>query len=156
MGGTEHLALYAAAMDIPIATAVSVAEMHDALAQFESRDLIVIDTPGCGPRDAASIAHLARLLQAASCNEVHLVLAASLSEWSTRAAARTLAPLAPTRAILTKLDEAGGIGHVLAVAKTANLGIAYTCAGPNVPDNIEAASAARLARRMLDPTPAMD
>ena len=113
----------------------------------------MIDTPGCGPRDAASIAHLARLLQAASCHEVHLVLAASLSDWATRAAAKTLAPLTPTRGIITKLDEAGGIGHILGAAKAANLGIAYTCAGPNVPDNIEAASAARLARRMLDPTP---
>ena len=153
LGGTEHLALYAAAMDIPFATAVSVAETHDVLAQWADRDLIVIDTPGCGPRDSAPIAHLARLLQAASCQEVHLVLAASLSDWSTRAAVRSLAPLAPSRAIITKLDEAGGIGHVLSAASSARLGISYTCAGPNVPDNIEAASAARLARRMLEPTP---
>ncbi len=151
LGGTEHLALYAAAMDIPIATAVSAAEMQAAFAAFADRDLVIIDTPGCGPRDPALVAHLARVLQAAACEEVHLVLAANVCDWGTRAATRSLALLNPTRAIITKLDEAGGIGHILAAARAASLAFAFTCGGPNVPDNIEAASAARLARRMIDP-----
>ena len=51
--------------------------------------------------------------------------------------------------ILTKLDEATGLGNLLPLLRTSRLPLSYLTNGQNVPDDIEAAAADRLARQVL-------
>ncbi len=51
--------------------------------------------------------------------------------------------------ILTKLDEASGMGAILSVARRVNLPISYLTAGQAVPDDIEPAHPRRIARLIL-------
>jgi flagellar biosynthesis protein FlhF len=54
-----------------------------------------------------------------------------------------------TSLMLTKLDEAPGAGAVLTAARRIKLPVSYFTTGQDVPDDIEAASAARAARMVL-------
>ncbi|HVW01640.1 MAG TPA: signal recognition particle protein, partial [Planctomycetaceae bacterium] len=54
-----------------------------------------------------------------------------------------------TSLVLTKLDEASGMGPLLSVARRSSLPISYITTGQNVPDDIEPADAQRLARLVL-------
>ena len=51
--------------------------------------------------------------------------------------------------ILTKLDEATGLGNVLSVLRSSGLPLSYLTDGQNVPDDIQTADAHRLARMIL-------
>jgi flagellar biosynthesis protein FlhF len=51
--------------------------------------------------------------------------------------------------ILTKLDEANGLGNLLPLLRSSRLPLSYLTDGQNVPDDIQTAEAARLAQRIL-------
>jgi flagellar biosynthesis protein FlhF len=51
--------------------------------------------------------------------------------------------------MLTKLDEAPGIGGLLSVLHGCRMPLSYVTTGQNVPDDIAPANARQLARRML-------
>ena len=54
-----------------------------------------------------------------------------------------------TSLILTKLDEANGLGNVLPLVRSSGLPLSYLTDGQNVPDDIQTADARRLARMIL-------
>ncbi len=112
-------------------------------------DLVLIDTAGRSPRDEVKIRELADFLAEARPDEVHLVLSAVAAERSLRAAVERFALVRADRLILTKLDEADGLGGVLAVLGQADRPVSYLTTGQAVPDDIEPADRTRLARLIL-------
>jgi flagellar biosynthesis protein FlhF len=123
--------------------------MRRALDDLASLDLVLIDTAGRSPRDELQIQELKRLLVEARVDEVHLVLSLSASLRSLRASAEKFASANATSLILTKLDEAAGLGSLLALADEVNLPISYLTTGQDVPNDIEPARADRIARLIL-------
>ena len=59
-------------------------------------------------------------------------------------------PLGANRLILTKLDEAPGLGNLLPLVIAGQLPLSYLTDGQNVPGDLEPADADRLARRILE------
>jgi flagellar biosynthesis protein FlhF len=112
-------------------------------------DLVLIDTAGRSPRDEVKIRELAEFLAAAGPDEVHLVLSAAGGEKSLRSAVERFATVHADRLILTKLDEAEGLGGVFSVLVAANRPVSYITTGQAVPDDIEPARRERLARLIL-------
>jgi flagellar biosynthesis protein FlhF len=55
-----------------------------------------------------------------------------------------------TALILTKLDEAPGFGHTLAMLRASQLPLSYLTNGQNVPADIETAEAHRVAQLVLN------
>src|SRR6185503_14089236 len=112
-------------------------------------DLILIDTAGRSPRDELRIQELKSLLTEAQVDEVHLVLSLVSSARSLQATAEKFAPTGATAMILTKLDEAAGLGGLLSVARKVSLPVSYLTTGQDVPDDIEPAQPQRIARLVL-------
>jgi flagellar biosynthesis protein FlhF len=56
------------------------------------------------------------------------------------------------RLIFTKLDEAAAVGVILEVAGRVNLPLSYLTHGQDVPNDIEVATATRLALMMTEPS----
>ena len=75
--------------------------------------------------------------------------AAAGGEKSLRSAVERFATVLADRLILTKLDEAEGLGGVFATLVAANRPVSYITTGQAVPDDIERADRARLARLIL-------
>jgi flagellar biosynthesis protein FlhF len=136
IAAVEQLRTYAEIIDLPLAVANAPSEMRRAIDELGEVDLVLIDTAGRSPRDEVKIRELADFLAAAQPDEVHLVLSAVAGERSLRAAVERFAVAHADRLILTKLDHA-------------DRPVSYLTTGQAVPDDIEPADRARLARLIL-------
>ena len=146
IAAVDQLRTYAEIIDLPMRVVTTPADMRAALDDLAGLDLVLIDTAGRSPRDAEQIAELRDLLEAARPDEVHLVLSLTASRKALAAAADLFRPVAPTAALVTKLDEAGAAGGLLALGREAGLPISYLTTGQDVPDDIEPARPDRLAK----------
>ncbi len=149
IAAVEQLRTYAEIIDLPLAVVNHPGEMARAIEELGSVDLVLIDTAGRSPRDEVKIRELADFLNAAAPDEVHLVLSAVAGERSLRAAVERFSVARADRLIFTKLDEADGLGGVLAVLGQGNRPVSYITTGQAVPDDIEPADRHRLARLIL-------
>jgi flagellar biosynthesis protein FlhF len=149
IAAVEQLRTYAEIISLPLAVANAPGEMRRAIDELGDVDLVLIDTAGRGPRDEVKIRELADFLAEARPDEVHLVLSAVAGERSLRAAVERFSVVRADRLILTKLDEADGLGGVLAVLGQADRPVSYLTTGQAVPDDIEPADRSRLARLIL-------
>jgi flagellar biosynthesis protein FlhF len=149
IAAVEQLRTYAEIINLPLAVASAPGEMRRALDELGDVDLVLIDTAGRSPRDEVKIRELADFLAEAQPDEIHLVLSAVAGERSLRAAVERFALVHADRLILTKLDEADGLGGILAVLGQANRPVSYLTTGQAVPDDIEPANRRRLARLIL-------
>jgi flagellar biosynthesis protein FlhF len=155
IGAAHQLQTYAALLNIPCrcicppgssrAGVGMVERIDEALAEFQDHDLILVDTAGIGPRDRERLKLLEETIGAASYVERVLVLPAPGNERDLLGVAEAFAPLQYSRLILTKLDETSFCGPVLGVSHRLRLPFAYFCHGQRVPEDIEPATAARLA-----------
>ena len=78
-----------------------------------------------------------------------MVLSLTSSVRSLLATAERFGTANATSLILTKLDEAVGMGALLSLVQRVDLPISYVTTGQDVPDDIEPARASRLARLVL-------
>ena len=154
----QQLRAYAEIMDLPMEVVEKPEEMRPALNRLGEVDLVLIDTAGRSPRSDARIDQLVDLLRCAQPDETHLVLSSTSSASSIQASLRGFAPVRPTAAILTKLDEtpqtAGVISAVVASDHTQGIPLSYLTNGQQVPDDISTADAETLLSRLL-PTKVM-
>ncbi|MGE5194808.1 MAG: flagellar biosynthesis protein FlhF [Deltaproteobacteria bacterium] len=149
IAAVEQLRTYAEIIDLPMKVVTSPREMRRALDELSGLDLVLIDTAGRSPRDELKIQELKSLLSEAQVDEVHLVLSLVASPKSLQATAEKFVPAGTTAMILTKLDEAVGMGSLLSVSRRVPLPVSYLTTGQDVPDDIEHASARRVARLVL-------
>ena len=112
-----------------------------------------MDTAGRSPKDEVRIQELSDLLTEAAPDEVHLVLSSTSSASNLTQTAERFVPVGTTALVLTKLDEASGLGNLLPLVRACKLPLSYLTHGQNVPDDIEAANSRRLARAVLGMEP---
>lgn len=149
VGAGFQLQTYAALMELPCRLLDPeknvVSELQRALKAFDACDLILIDTVGCSWRDASRIQQIANTFDQVGDIESMLVLPAPGNGPDLSSAIKGFAPTGFQRAILSKLDESCFIGPVLDAALASNTGLAFFTSGQQVPEDIEPASAKRLA-----------
>jgi flagellar biosynthesis protein FlhF len=150
IAAVEQLRTYADIIDLPMEVVSTPREMREAVQRMRTFDLVLMDTAGRSPRDEVRIQELRSMLAEASPDEVHLVLSAAASGRSLVAAAERFAPAGVTSLLVTKLDEATGLGHLLSLTRTCGLPVSYLTDGQNVPDDIAVADPRRLAQLILN------
>jgi flagellar biosynthesis protein FlhF len=149
IAAVEQLRTYADIIDLPMQVVSTPREMREAVRRLEGLDLVLMDTAGRSPRDEIKIQELKAFLTEAGADEVHLVLSSVAGSRTLEQTAQQFAAVGTTALILTKLDEATGLGNLLPLLRTSKLPLAYVTNGQNVPDDIETAEADRLARLIL-------
>ncbi len=149
VAAVEQLRTYAEIIDLPMKVVTSPLEMRRTLDELVGLDLILIDTGGRSPRDELKIQELKALLAEAQVDEVHLVLSLTAGVSYLKAACEKFTAVNTTALILTKLDEAAGMGSLMTAARKLPLPVSYLTTGQDVPDDIECANASRMARLVL-------
>ncbi len=149
IAAVEQLRTYADIIDLPMQVVSTPREMRDAVRRLDDLDLVLMDTAGRSPHDEIKIQELKAFLTEAGADEVHLVLSSVAGSRTLEQTARRFAAVGTTRLILTKLDEATGLGNLLPLLRNSGLPLSYLTNGQNVPDDIETADARRLARLVL-------
>lgn len=146
VGAVEQLRLYAEIIGAPFRAARSVEELTDALADTSCP--VLIDTAGRSPRDHEALA-MFNVFSGRPQVRTHLVVPAATSPEAFRRMIDAYAPANPTRVVFTKLDEADGIAPLIDVLRERDLVVSYLTAGQRVPEDLEPATPARLASRVL-------
>ena len=149
VAAVEQLRTYADIIDLPMEVVSTPREMREAVARMRNLDLVLMDTAGRSPRDEIKIQELRSLLAEAEADDVLLVLSATAGTRSLTATAEKFAEVGTTGLLLTKLDEATSLGHLVALTQQCRLPISYLTDGQNVPDDIQVAERHRLAYMML-------
>jgi flagellar biosynthesis protein FlhF len=114
------------------------------MAQTRSADLVLIDTVGRSPL-GDGVAGLVPFLERARPDEVHLVVSATTRIADAARAAASYARLGPNRLCVTKLDETDYREGIVLLAQSTGLPLSWLGTGQDVPDDLEAASAVKLA-----------
>lgn len=149
IAAVEQLRTYADIIDLPMQVVSTPREMRDAVRRMNALDLILLDTAGRSPKDGIKIQELRAFLSEAGADEVYLVLSAVGAAKTLVQTAERFAPVGTTGLVFTKLDEATSLGALVPVIRHSRLPLAYLTNGQNVPDDIEVAEPARVARLIL-------
>jgi flagellar biosynthesis protein FlhF len=149
IAAVEQLRTYADIIDLPMEVVSTPREMREAVKRLSDLDLVLMDTAGRSPRDEVKIQELRCMLGEAQADEVHLVLSCVSSQENMKKTTARFAGVGVTSLLLTKLDEATGLGHIIPVMRSCQFPLSYVTNGQNVPDDIEPADARRLTRAVL-------
>lgn len=149
VAAVEQLRTYADIIDLPMEVVATPREMREALARMDHLDLVLMDTAGRSPRDEVKIQELKSMLSEAEPDEVHLVLSSAAGAKSLIATAEQFADVGTTALLLTKLDEAHSLGHLVSLVRSCPLPVSYLTDGQNVPDDIQVAERGAMAAMLL-------
>ena len=149
IAAVEQLRTYADIIDLPMRVVATPHEMRDAVESMSDLDLVLLDTAGRSPQDEVKLRELKLFLAEAAADEVHLVLSSTASPATLLRTAERFSAVGTTSLVLTKLDEAAGLGNLLSLWRACKLPLSYLTNGQNVPDDIAPADRRRLARDVL-------
>ncbi len=143
-GGSGQLESFAQTLDIPLATASDSAELNKKILEFESYDLILIDTGGVNQRDLL----LNEQLRSISDTDVkiinYLVVSATSELTFTDEVIESFRQLPLKGMIMTKTDEATTLGPAMSGVIRHQLPVTYICNGQDIQQNIAVADKTRL------------
>jgi flagellar biosynthesis protein FlhF len=155
IAAVDQLRTYAEIIGLTFRVCMTPQDVARARADLvRSHDVVIIDTPGRGPRDAGRVGDLAELVDAAAPDERHLVVSAGGHPAAIGEVSARFAPTSPDRLLLTKLDEAHGLGMIAAASSATGLPISYLTTGQEVPDDIEPPTPERLGQLIVLSDPA--
>ncbi len=149
IAAVEQLKTYAEIIDLPMKVVTSPKELKQAIDEMSHLDFVMIDTAGRSPKDDLKIHELKTLLNEAYVDEIHLVLSATASMKSLETIIERFSIVTITSLIMTKIDEAVGSGVLLSLQQRFPYPFSYLTTGQDVPEDIEIADAATIARSII-------
>ncbi|MBI1194741.1 MAG: flagellar biosynthesis protein FlhF [Gammaproteobacteria bacterium] len=149
VGAYEQLRTYGRILNVPVRHATSRESLAKALAEFEGRRLILIDSAGMNQHDASLSEHMAMFEGQNVSIRSFLLLSATTSLAGLMDVADSFSRYRPAGCIVTKIDEAVSLGGAVSAAALNELPIIYSCDGQNVPEDIQAADAGELVSRCV-------
>lgn len=148
-GAHEQLHALGRRLGVTVCDADGSDGLGKALEQLVDYPLILVDTAGYGVRDRALLRQILWLRSSSRMRSL-LVLPANAHPHDLGEVILRYRPAAPEGVVLTKLDETGRLGASLSALAQYDLPLAYTCAGQQVPTDLEAASDEALVRTLQD------
>ncbi len=153
IAAVQQLKTYAEILSAGCHVARSVAELDALLRRFANQATVLIDTTGRSPHDLADQIEFADYLREQRAVLKCLVLPATNHPDEAQLALNKFALYGVNRLVLTKLDETVQPGAAVSVAVTAGLPLLYLCAGQRVPEDLERATPAAFAQRVMRSRP---
>ena len=150
VASSEPLRTYAALLGIGLQTLPAGPALKPALAECRQRDLILIDTPGFGPRDADGAAEVAAALSGYPEVDTHLVLPATMKSADLTSAVDRFEIFRPAKLLFTRVDETSSLGAAFSEAARTARPVSFLGTGQQVPEDVEEATASRLVELVFD------
>lgn len=149
--GSNNMLLQRSAslMDWKFASAANTAEIEKSLHDMSDCDAVLIDTPPWFHDDSESIEWFEKLFVATQPNKTHVLINAATTPHTFSRTIAALDWLIAPELILTKLDEAGGIGSLFDSICNHCLPVSFTTAGTRIPNDIAQATSSRLAQYIM-------
>jgi len=135
----EKLRALAGVIGVGFTPANTISEFVEALREFRTKNVILVDTPGYGGRDFEGAQDISRCLASAVLKEIHLILPASMKRADLARYVRQYELFQPDYLLFTKLDEAESCGAALSAAIAANKPLSFFSNGQTIPEDLEPA-----------------
>ncbi|MFN8588901.1 MAG: hypothetical protein U1E86_27950 [Burkholderiaceae bacterium] len=139
LGAVEQARLAAELAQIPFEVAYDATDLGPALERLSACEIVLVDTPGRGPRAIADLREAQALLQALAPDEVHLVLPAGLQRPLARNMLTAHLPFGVTHLLLTKLDEYADERTVFELARQFGVPMRWVADGQDVSRHLQPA-----------------
>jgi flagellar biosynthesis protein FlhF len=144
IAAAEQLRSYAAILGVGFQAVETTLALGQALEEHRHKDLVLIDTPGFGPKDMDAAQDLARFLSGRPEIDTHLVLTASARSADLKRVVDRFEVFRPRKLLFTKLDETGTYGPILNEAVRTGKPVSFLASGQQIPDDLEPATADRI------------
>jgi flagellar biosynthesis protein FlhF len=148
VGALAQLQSYGNIMGIVTEAVYTVDELAVRVSSLQQADLILVDTPGVSPRDRSRLDELAAMVAAVGRKEVYLALACATAYPDMEEITRFFRAIPLDGLMMTKSDETNRLGAAISLAQHSGLPLACLTMGQRIPEDIEMASAQRLADRV--------
>ena len=149
VGAVEHLGTYARIMNAPYRNVSNKEEFLEALYDFGSLDLILIDTAGRSQRDQENLSELNETLSGVKDLKSVLVISATTKNADVSDIVQRFGILKPKGLIFSKLDETAVHGLIYNTQLSTGLPLSYFTVGQRVPEDIESATSERVVDLIL-------
>ena len=149
IGAHEQLFTYGRILGIPVQVAADHEELHNTLQSLRDKRLVLIDTAGMSQRDLRLSEQFTTLREAGMPIRSYLVMSATTQAEVLEEAVRAFSQGRLDGCILTKVDEAAGLGGAISVIAGHELPLAYVGDGQRVPEDLHPARAQNLVNRAL-------
>jgi flagellar biosynthesis protein FlhF len=151
----DHLGSYAKILGLPFRTVTQPEELHAALRDFRSLDLVLIDTAGRSPKDQEGLKEIQVLLASVEAQTQKtirrlLVMSATTRDLEMRDLLKRFSGFSVEGLVVSKLDEVILYGPILNLAVRSKLPLIYFTTGQRVPEDLENATSERIAGLILD------
>ncbi len=146
----DQLATYAKILNVPFRSASTLDDLRLAMQDFQSLDLVIVDTTGRSQKDPKSLDEMKEILKALPGLRTQLVLSATTRDAELYDMTSRFGLFKPEGLIFSKLDEAMSHGALLNVSLRSKLPLLYFTTGQRVPEDIEEASRERVAALILE------
>jgi flagellar biosynthesis protein FlhF len=143
-GAIAQLETYASVAALPLEVVYEARDVEGAMVRLSSCDVVIVDTPGRGPKTGDD-AEWRTLLAALAPDEVHLVIPATLradiadavrQRMSIDAITGDALDVAPTHVLLTKVDEVPDETGVANLASMLDLPVRWITDGQSIPNDL--------------------
>ena len=149
LGSNYLLRSYAEVLGWSFEVAESIDQVAHCMTNLSVCRIVLVDTWGCSPDDSESLEKLKQLLEAVDPTQTHLVLSSTCNSRSFLRYEKGFELLAPNRMLLTRVDEAGGLGAFFPCLQCTSLPVSYLSNGQNIPADLIQATATRLAQQIM-------
>jgi len=149
VGAIEQLKHYGELLEIPVHVVHRQEDVKEILTDLKDYDLLLVDTMGFSPNNRMQIKKVKGLLDVINPDDIHVVISAATKNRDMIDILNNYKELYYNKIIITKLDETKSYGMVLNALKVGGCKLSYFTMGQNVPDDIEVASADKIADMIL-------
>jgi flagellar biosynthesis protein FlhF len=150
IAATEPVRTYAAVLGVGFQALETGPALRQALSECLYKDLVLIDTPGYGPRDMEAASELAAILAPHPEIDVHLVLAATTKSADLTSAVDRFEIFRPGKLLFTRVDETSVFGPAFSEAVRTAKPISFLATGQSVPEDLEEARKDRIVELILE------
>ena len=140
VGAIEQIQAFAEIAELKLEVVYDEREAIGALKRLDDCDVVIVDTPGRGPRSHEDTARWQALLKPLSPDEIHLVVPATIRTEIAVALREVYTSCAPTHVIISKADEAPEDGGLAALAAALDLPSRWMTDGQAIPDDLRSAT----------------
>lgn len=140
VGAVEQLETYAQLADLPCQVVYDSSDIEPALRRLIECDVVLVDTPGRGPRQSEDLATVRNWFERLDPDEVHLALPASLMPHVIRRTLQQFRVFGVTHTLCTKLDECPVDSRVFDVVAREGCQMRWYTDGQEVPGDLHAAT----------------
>ena len=149
VAAAEQLRSYAAILGVGFQVLETVAALAQTLAENQGKELIFIDTAGCGFAEMDQAADLAGFLATREDIDTQLVLSSSMKSADLSRVVDAYQVFRPGRLVFTRLDETAVPGAILNETVRTGKPLSFFATGQRIPEDLEEASAGRLIGLLL-------